>query len=75
MFFISVDGFLFLVIGTLIYNNILELRNFVPCWRISTEKTSETAKCHRDNSEKQPDFDNGPNDERRPLLTENKALP
>ena len=36
----SVDGFIFLLIGTAIYNQLLDIRNFVPCWTFSSEELS-----------------------------------
>jgi hypothetical protein len=68
----SVDGFLFLVIGTLIYKNVLELRNFVPCWKIS-EKNSKINKSNNGCVESLLNSGNSGCDESSPFLTENKA--
>lgn len=70
---LQIDGFLFLVTGTLIYKNVLEHRNFVPCWRISSETNSQTIKSENRCIENTLNSDNNYRDENSPLLTENKA--
>ncbi|XP_052269899.1 solute carrier family 35 member F6-like [Dreissena polymorpha] len=37
---LQIDGFIFLLIGTAIYNQLLDIRNFVPCWTFSSEELS-----------------------------------
>ncbi|XP_060601903.1 solute carrier family 35 member F6-like isoform X2 [Ruditapes philippinarum] len=70
---LQIDGFLFLVIGTLIYKNVLELRNFVPCWKISSETNSQTIKSENGCKDNTLDSENNYCHENSPLLTENKA--
>ncbi|XP_060601901.1 solute carrier family 35 member F6-like [Ruditapes philippinarum] len=70
---LQVDGFLFLVIGTSIYKNILEIRNFVPCWSFSRENNLHINKSHNGCVEQSVDSDNNSHDEKSPLLTVNKA--
>lgn len=39
--YIPVDGFLFLMIGTAMYNQLIDLRNFVPCVRFQSEEMKD----------------------------------
>ncbi|XP_060601904.1 solute carrier family 35 member F6-like [Ruditapes philippinarum] len=69
---LQIDGFLFLVIGTLIYKNVLELRNFVPCRRISRERNSKINKSNNGCVESLLNSGNNCCDESRPFLTEKR---
>ena len=76
LFVSTVDGFLFLMIGTAMYNQLLQLRNFVPCIVFPTEemKSITSSGYHgniQDDMSYRDDDDEEAN-ERTKLLKENQ---
>ncbi|XP_053377756.1 solute carrier family 35 member F6-like [Mercenaria mercenaria] len=50
---LQVDGFLFLMIGTAMYNQLLDLRNFLPCYSFQSEEIRDVPYGFNQQSTKQ----------------------
>ncbi|XP_045160755.1 solute carrier family 35 member F6-like [Mercenaria mercenaria] len=65
---LQIDGFLCLVIGTAIYKQLLDIRNFVPCRRDSENKNEQTDSFHQDSIQVTVNSDDYDDDENTKLL-------
>ena len=65
---VSVDGFLFLLIGTALYNQLIDVRNFVPCIKFDTEELKDLPSSSHSNIQDVSYSDEDTDNERTKLL-------
>lgn len=66
---LQIDGFMFLLIGTALYNNLFDL-SFLPCLREQSSSDEEPS-----SSQRQTEATDGTNDENAPLLQKDEYEP
>lgn len=65
---VTVDGFLFLMVGTAMYNQLIDLRNFVPCINFQSEELKEVPTSRHSNIQDVSYSDDESDNERTKLL-------
>ena len=66
--FISVDGFLFLMIGTALYNQLVDLRDCIPCMSFKTEELQVVTGSGHHSNIQHSDFTDDETDDTSRLL-------